>query len=93
MYRKETLTFLVLKALYELNDPWEDWVYPYQTIREHIGQNVPIRQLRKAMKVLRTNSHARYSRAFSEDDNLVNGSGHIITEEGKKIFQEIEAST
>lgn len=72
----------VLKVMYDLHVRNPEWVWTFNSIAECCESEVAKSDVRRIVRFLKRRGYVEYTRAFSEDDYKVNGSGHMITHQG-----------
>ena len=78
----------VLQAMYELNQR-NHYLWTFSSIAEACKGEVLKSDIRRIVRFLKRRGYVEYSVAWSEDDALVCGSGHMITAEGIRYILEI----
>ena len=79
---------IVLRALYDLNNQ-NRYLWTFSRIGEACKDGVLKSDIRRIVRFLKRRGYVEYSVAWSEDDALVCGSGHMITAEGIRYILEI----
>ena len=79
----------VLTALYELHVSNQHYVWTFSSIAEQCESEVAKSDVRRIVRFLKRRGYVEYTHAFSEDDYLVNGSGHMITHQGIAYIKEL----
>ena len=79
---------IVLRALYDLNNQ-NRYLWTFSRIGEACKDGVLKSDIRRIVRFLKRRGYVEYSQAFSEDNALVCGSGHIITIAGIQYIQEL----
>lgn len=79
---------IVLRALYDLNNQ-NRYLWTFSSIAEACKDGVLKSDIRRIVRFLKRRGYVEYSVAWSEDDALVCGSGHMITAEGIRYILEI----
>ena len=80
---------VVLKALYDLHVSNSECAWTFSSIAEQCGEGVLKSDVRHIVRFLKRRGYVEYTRCFSEDDSLVNGSGHIISHQEIKYIKEL----
>lgn len=80
---------VVLQALYDLHVHNNTYAWTFSSIAEQCGEGVLNSDVRRIVRFLKRRGYVEYTRCFSEDDYLVNGSGHIISHQGIKYIKEL----
>lgn len=76
--------------MYDLHVRNSHYVWTYYTIKESAEKlGILNSNVRRYVRYLKKHGYVEYLHAYSEDDNLVNGSGHIITAKGIRYIQEL----
>ena len=79
----------VLKVMYDLHVRNPHWVWTFSSIAECCESEIAKSDVRRIVRFLKRRGYVEYTHAFSEDDSLVNGSGHMITAAGIRYVKEL----
>lgn len=80
----------VLQALYDLHVLNSEYAWTFSSIAEQCGEGVLKSDVRRIVRFLKRRGYVEYTRCFSDDDYLVNGSGHTIKAEGILYLQSLK---
>ena len=79
---------IVLQAMYDMNQK-NQYVWTFSCIAETCKDKVLKSDIRRIVRFLKRRGYVEYSVAWSEDEPMVMGSGHIITIAGIQYLQEL----